>query len=385
VQIVAYASRVLQLAGILFGERAAGLELQFVQRLKAAKSNLPREQDGALVYDRRVRPMQVGLEQVAAHYAISSIFTNYPDEANLFCYTVRRIAYEAVSSGRVRLVMGQALISSRITEAAETAAFAVLHFGDQNITAVVKRWDAKDAPTWELFVEEVKEAANRADFPEVVRCFDRYFGPQAYSIGSLFHDEQKRILEILLRSTVSEVETTLSNIYEKQASLLHFLSQSGLPQPEALTLAATFAINAGLKRALESDPIDAVQTRNWLNLAKADQVALDKPVLSYAVDQRMKRAMVELHEQPENGALDNALLVARTIRELPIELNLWQAQNLWYELYRARRDSPPSEEWLQKLKDLGRLLHILVEDIVSEEGNGNGERAAVEKTETAVS
>jgi len=380
VQIVAYASRVLQLAAYLFGERAASLEAQFVQRLKAAKSNLPLEQDGAAVYDRRVRPMQVGLEQVAAHYAISSIFTNYPDEASVFCYTVRRIAYEAVSSGRVRLVMGQALISSRITEASETVAFAVLHFGDQNITAVVKRWNPEETAAWEQFVADAKEAVSEADFLEVVRCFDRHFGAQAYSVRSLFHDEQKRILDILLTGTISELESSLSNIYEKQASLLHFLSQSGLPRPEALTLAATFAINAGLRRAIESDPIDAVQARHWLNLAKADQVALDKPVLSYVVDQRMKRAMVELHEQPEDGALDNALLVARTIRELPIDLNLWQAQNLWYELYRTRRESPPTEEWLQRLQGLGRLMHIRVEDIVSE-GDGNGESGGVKHPE----
>ncbi|MGB9148577.1 MAG: DUF3536 domain-containing protein [Acidobacteriaceae bacterium] len=382
VQIVAYASRVLQLAAYLFGESAAGLEAQFVERLKAAKSNLPQEQDGAAVYDRRVRPMQVDLEQVGAHYAISSIFTNYPDEANLFCYTVRRIAYEAVSSGRVRLVMGQALISSKITEASETVAFAVLHFGDQNMTAVVKRWDPAETAAYEQFVADAKEAVSQADFLEVVRCFDRHFGAQAYSIRSLFHDEQKRILDILLTGTISEVETSLSNIYEKQASLLHFLSQTGLPRPEALTLAATFAINAGLRRALESDPVDAVQARNWLNLARADQVVLDKPVLSYVVDRSMKRAMVALHKQPEDGALDNTLLVARTIRELPIDLNLWQAQNLWYELYRTRRESPPSEQWLEKLKELGRLMHIRVEDIVAEEGNGNGEHGVVTASES---
>ncbi len=385
VQVIAYASRVLQLAADLFGEPAAGLEAQFVERLAAAKSNVPQEEDGAAVYNRRVRPMQVGLEQVAAHYAISSIFTSYPDEANLFCYAVRRIAYEAVSSGRVRLVMGQALISSKITEASDTLAFAVLHFGDQNITAVVKRWDSEETAAYDAFVADAKDAVTRGDFPEVVRCFDRHFGAQAYSIRSLFHDEQKRILDILLKGTIGEVETSLSNIYEKQASLLHFLSQSGLPRPEALTLAATFAINAGLKRALESDPIDAVQARNWLNLARADQVALDKPVLSYVVDQRMKRTMMELHELPEDPQLDNALLVARTVRELPFDLNLWQAQNLWYDTYRNLRENPPSDEWLEKLRDLGRLLHIRVEDIVAEgNGNGNGERGVVKDSQTAV-
>jgi Domain of unknown function (DUF3536) len=274
---------------------------------------------------------------------------------------------------------GQALICSKITELAETVAFAVLHLGDQNITAVVKRWNPKEAPAFQAFLEEATAAVNRADFPAVVRCFDRYFDGQTYSIQSLFRDEQKRILDVLLRGTTAEVETSLAAIYEKQASLLHFLSQSGLPRPAAMTLAATFAINAGLRRALESEPVDAVQARSWLNLAKADQVALDTPQLSYLADQRMKRAMVELHEHPEDGdALDDALLIARTLRELPFSLNLWQAQNLWYDALRKFAEKPPAEEQLEKWKELGRQMNIAVDVIVAEESNGNGNHAQAE-------
>ena len=67
--------------------------------------------------------------------------------------------------------------------------------------------------------------------------------------------------------------------------------------------------------------------------------------------------------------------IARTISELPFDLNLWQAQNLWYDTFRNLRENPPSPEWLEKLKDLGRLMHIAVEDIVSEETNGNHDAA----------
>jgi alpha-amylase/alpha-mannosidase (GH57 family) len=380
VQIVAYASRALQLARDLFGKRAAGLEKTFIEKLSAAKSNVAAQQDGASIYKRLVQPLQVTLEQVAAHYAISSIFTSYPDETDLFCYTVRRLAHETVSSGRVRMDAGQALIVSKTTELAETVAFAVLHFGDQNITAVVKGWNPEETAVWEAFLEEATAAVNRADFPAVVRCFDRTFGGQTYSIQSLFRDEQKRILDILLRGTTSEVETSLSAIYEKQASLLHFLSQSGLPRPAAMTLAATFAINAGLRRALESDPIDAVQARSWLNLAQADQVALDKAQLSYFADQRMKRAMVELHAHPDDAhALDDALLIARTLRELPLDLNLWQAQNLWYDVFRHFPEKPPADEELEKWKELGRQMHMAVDVVVAEEGNGNGNHAQAER------
>jgi len=33
--------------------------------------------------------------------------------------------------------------------------------------------------------------------------------------------------------------------------------------------------------------------------------------------------------------LDRALTLARNLVELPIELNLWQAQNIWYEILRS--------------------------------------------------
>jgi hypothetical protein len=382
VQIIAYASRVLQLASRIFGDRAAGLEEHFVERLAAAKSNVPEQQDGASIYNRLVRPMQVGLEQVAAHYAISSIFTSYPDEAEVFCYTVRRIAYEVATSGRVRVVFGQAFITSNITETTETVEFAVLHFGDQNITAMVKRWDPEHVEAQAKFVADAKAAVTRADFSQVVRCFDRHFGGQTYSIQSLFRDEQKRILEILLRATIAEVENSLSAIYENQASLLHFLTQSGLPRPEALTLAATFAINAGLRKALESEPIDALQARSWLSLAQADQIVVDKKNLSYLVDQKMKRAMVALHANPQDPhRVDDALLIARTLRELPFDLNLWQAQNLWYDAFRHMREKPPAAELLERWKELGRQMNISIDRVVAEEGTSNGAHDAAKVAE----
>ena len=51
---------------------------------------------------------------------------------------MRRISYEVYTSGRGRLALGRAHIASAITGKSQTFQFAVLHFGDQNITAAVK-------------------------------------------------------------------------------------------------------------------------------------------------------------------------------------------------------------------------------------------------------
>ena len=64
-------------AGMLFGEQAEGLEAAFVARLAEAKSNVPAAGDGGAHLQGEDRPMEVGLEQVAAHYAISSVFSSF--------------------------------------------------------------------------------------------------------------------------------------------------------------------------------------------------------------------------------------------------------------------------------------------------------------------
>ena len=336
VQVIAYAARVLQLASQIFGQRAAPLEPAFLVRLAEARSNDPAAGDGAGIYRKCVGTQELHLEQVAAHYAISSVFSTFADETELFCYRVRRISYEIYTSGRGRLALGRVHVASSITGHAQSFSFAVLHFGDQNITAAVKAYSGADAAAFEAFSADAAGHVQRADFPEVIRLLDRFYGHADYSLTSLFTDEQRRIVQLILNSTLWDIENSLTTIYQDHASLLHYLSQAGLPKPPALTLAAGFAINAGLRRVLEIEPVDLAQLRSFLTLAKSDQVPLETATLSYIADLRMKRAMVEL--QMSSGSLemlDRALLLARTLTELPFDLNLWQAQNIWYEILRT--------------------------------------------------
>ena len=370
VQIIAYAARVLQLAKKLFGQQAEGLEPNFLARIAEAKSNDPIRGDGAQIYKASVSTMELGLEQVAAHYAISSIFSAYSDETELYCYRVRRISYEIHTSGRGRLALGRTQITSSITGEGKRFSFSVLHFGDQNITAAVKAYSDADAADFEAFARKAAENVQQAYFPEVIRLLDRYYGHVDYSLTSLFRDEQRRIVQLILNSTLWDIETSLTTIYEDHASLLHYLSQAGLPKPPALALAAGFALNAGLRRALGTDPIDQPHVRSLLIAAKADKVPLETAALSYLVDQRMKLAMVEL--QISNGSLerlDRALTLARNLTELPFELNLWQAQNIWYEVLRTSKEGlaalRPEDRprWDKTFNELGNCLSIDGESI----------------------
>jgi hypothetical protein len=383
VQIIAYAGRVIQLARKLFGEPGAALEAGFLDILTRAKSNVPEMVDGAEVYHRYVNSMQIGLEQVGAHYAISSIFRTYPEHGELFCFDVHRESQETFNSGRGRVAVGRALIYSRITEENEDICFAVLHLGDQNLSAAVKRYNSQDpaeVEAFHTFSTEIGTAIRRANLPEVIRLIDRFFGQgeangesTAYSLTSLFADEQHRILNTILNQTISEMEDSLRKIYEDHASLLHYLTETGMSAPPALASAARFAINASLRRAIEAEAFDPSDIETLLSRAEADQVPLDAQLLGYTAGQRMKRAMVRLEASAAGdplatGALATALLIAETIHTLPFEVNLWQAQNIWNDLLRRSDTNYWSAEWKEDFKKLGKAMNISVDQLVIEEG-----------------
>jgi alpha-amylase/alpha-mannosidase (GH57 family) len=376
VQIIAYAGRVLQLAAKLFGAPGAALEDQFLAILTRAKSNLPDIGDGAELYRKYVTGIRIGLDQVGAHYAISSIFRLYPDNGQLFCFDVHRDSYESFTSGRGKVALGRASIRSLITEEAEDIFFAVLHLGDQNLSAAVRRYSKQssdDLAAFSTFSKEIREAIRRANLPDVIRLIDRFFGTLAYSLTSLFADEQHRILRTILDRTLAEMEESLRKIYEDHASLLRYLTESGMSAPPALAIAANFAINSSLRRALESDTFDTDEIQTLFARAAADQITVDTPLLAFTAGERMKRAMVALEAAATNDrammtALRAALNVATGLRTLPFDVNLWQSQNIWNDLFSRSDKNYWSPEWKLAFKKLGEALYIRVDELVVDEG-----------------
>ena len=145
--------------------------------------------------------------------------------------------------------------------------------------------------------------------------------------------------------------------------------------PPALALAASFAINASLRRAIEAEPFDADEVADLLHRGANDRVTLDATILAFAAGQRMKRAMVKLeaemaasNAQAALAALQEALSIADLIRFMPFEVVLWQAQNIWNDLLRRVDNDYHSRLWKEDFKRLGQAMNIAVDELVVEEG-----------------
>jgi alpha-amylase/alpha-mannosidase (GH57 family) len=339
VQVIRYAGRVVQLARELFSEP---VEEPFLDRLAQAHSNLPEHTNAARIYENFVRPALVDLKAVGAHYGISSLFEPYPEQVRVYCYTAERQHYQSMEAGKLRLAVGRARITSEVTGESDVLSFGVLHFGDHNLNGAVRRY--RGSEQYSALVRDARDAFYRADIPEVIRVLDRGFGGDTYSLKSLFRDEQRRILDDILNSTLGEAEAMYRQVYEHHAALLRYLASLNVRPPKALRAAADYALNSKLRLAFSEDALDTDRIRRLFEEARLGSAELDNTTLEYAYRRKLESLADRFAEDPDDmDALNRAAAAASLLPDLPFHVTLWNVQNTVYTM--AQLSANRSTEW----------------------------------------
>jgi alpha-amylase/alpha-mannosidase (GH57 family) len=365
VQVIQYAGRVVQLAQELFGD---DIERNFLERLELAKSNIPERGDGHRIYDSFVKTAMVDLTKVAAHFAISSLFEEYGERAEIYCYLIDLEDYQTFTAGRPKLALGRAKVTSVITRESDILSFGVLHFGDHNVNAGVRAYQSQEA--YETMLQELNQTFSSADFPEVIRLLDKHFGTSTYSIKNLFRDEQRKVLDSILQSALVEIEAAYQQVYEHYYPPMRFLSELGNPIPKSFHSAADFILNSELRKTISGDTLDLERLRSLLDETQTWKVELDAEGLSYLLQQALERMMARLITNPrDTDFLKQLLTVAEILPTLPFPIDLWRVQNLYHKLLkssypefqnRAQQGDETAREWLGLFVSLGQKLTIRV-------------------------
>ncbi|HEX6560254.1 MAG TPA: DUF3536 domain-containing protein, partial [Longimicrobiales bacterium] len=365
VQVLRYAGRTLQLAREALG---CDLEDEFLSRIEDAISNDPAQGDGRAVYDRYVRSAAVDLEKVGAHYAVSSLYEQPDRDSHVYSYAIRSEAREKFISGDAQLVIGRAFVTSEVTRESAETTFAVLYFGDHHVHGGIRTTISE--AEYRRMLTELRTAFLDRDFPSVIRGLDRHFDRNTFSFRSLFSDTQRRILDRILESTLTEAETAYRELYRHHAPLMRFMSDLGLPLPEAFKTTAEYVLNTDLRRTLTRDSLDVERVRELLDEVQSAKVELDRKGLSYAFEQTLARLGSELAADPGNPQKLSALESIATIaRSMPFDVDLWQVQNIYfalletqYPLYAARaaQGDANAAQWTQTFEKLGVQLAVYV-------------------------
>jgi alpha-amylase/alpha-mannosidase (GH57 family) len=365
VQVMAYAGRAVQLAEKHLG---ADLEAPFLERLSEAKSNLSHLGDGRQIYERYVRPARVDLLKVGAHYAVSSLFEDYGETAQIYCYRTDRHHVQRTTTGRATFLSGRMTVTSEITRASEHLSFGAIHFGDHNVAAGVRAYRSEDE--YDAMVREVTEAFGRADFAGAVRRLDHHFGQRVYSLESLFRDEQRKVLDIILENTLEEAEGVYRSVYERNVALMRFLIGLGTPLPRALRTAAAFVLNLELRRAFDAERFDVAAIRTLMQETRSWELELDAAGLEFALEASLERLATSLRENPDDEEiLDRFHQEVDLAYEVPFEVDLYRTQNLYWAmleetwprfLARAESGDPVAKRWTERFRSIGERLSMKV-------------------------
>lgn len=368
VQVMEYAGRAIQLADELFNGSAPSVGAPFLEELEKARSNVRRRESGRQVFERFVTPAMVDWRKICAHYAISSLFETYPEEARIYCFATESQDAQAHEAGKAKLVVGRVRLTSLITSESEVLMYSALYFGDHNINGGVRRFD--DDKDYQTLTRDLATAFARGDFAEIIRLMDRGFGESTYSLRSLFRDEQRRITKRLLQPTVAEAEAVYRRLYEQHMPTMRFLAELNVPLPRAFQAAIEFVITSDLRRAYQHEDPDLSRIGELLSEAARWEVALDTSELAYRLKKTMDRLAERFRRQPSDMALLESYDAAlELVRSLPFEVDLWQPQNNYFEMQqtvcpeieaKARHGDSQARDWLQQFIALGERLGIQV-------------------------
>jgi alpha-amylase/alpha-mannosidase (GH57 family) len=362
VQVLHYAARVIQLAEKL---SSRPLELDFLERVGRARSNLPEHADGRQIYEREVKPTRLDLRRVAAHYAVASLFDNFNHEDDVYCYRVRQNDYESIRAGRAKMAVGSITVTSMITREEADFEFTVIHLGETELTGGVRPAGAPEL--YAAMKHGLADDLRVNGVSSVIRVLDEHFSEPLLSIRALFRDEQRRILNLLCDATLSEAESTFRALHERYDPLMRFHATLGVPLPRVLRSAAEFDVNMQLRRLLAGDDLPLAAIGDRLREARDERVVLDESTLM-TIERAVERVAAEAMRKPDAiELLERFATLVSLVRESQVKVSLRKPQNDYYRMRKTIRPvvaasagngSSSANRWLQHFDALGEKLSI---------------------------
>ena len=373
-QILRYAARAIELASQITGQ---DIEPEFIAQLAAAPSNVPFFGDGAAVYRHNVKPNQVSIEQIAAHYAISSLFKTYQPEHRVYCYQARQLDYQLQHLGTLTLAVGQAEFSSEITWESVHLTFAVLHLGGLDFHCCVQPFSGR--LEYRNMKEALFTALESASAAQTILAMNRHLNGQTFGLSDLFAEEEERIIHQLERQTLKRLDRLYGQVYRDNYGVLKALQRNHLNVPRELQVAAEIALNQrcleavrGLVEQLNRLDEQPVKVDYWMELtaiaieAQTMNCHLKVPEAKQSLEQLIWRALWHLLHRSDDdrgpASREEGIAQITKLVEIGDSLQLGLALDRIQELYYAWLKGAIEDNALaaddQDLLKLGKVLNV---------------------------
>lgn len=365
VQIMKYAARAIQLAA-KFTDK--DLESAFLNILQNAKSNIPEYGTGKDIYERWVKPSVVSIKQLSCLWAISSLYEDFEDIEEVYCYTIECKAYKKINYGSMTLAIGHIQIKSKITLEKKELMFALLQYAGGDFHCAIKEFS--DDTEYGKIKNALIKTFVSTSLTETIRALDEYFGKEYFTLKDILIKERRQILELLLRDKLEKFSENYRQIYQDGRATIFHLQALGMNIPNEFKLAAEYTLSQKFNEIVEDNhelfEESALQTaKDIIAEAKIIDIKLDKKRSNEIYTKKLTKNLTRLVASFEPQQADVVLDIFGEIDDLELEIDLREAQNIYFNKIYTRIIDEIDEEpdkidkkFITRLLDIGSKLNI---------------------------
>lgn len=361
VQIMKYAARAMQLVSRFSTEN---YEEKFLDILSQAKSNIAEFGTGKDIFERFVKPSVVSGKEIACLWAISSLYQDFEDEEDVYCYTVKRNYYQRVQKGTSTLIVGNIEIRSKVTLQKANLVFALMQYSGGDFHCAIKEFS-----TLEEF-NELKTSLIKTfmlnPLTEIIRGIDERFGKEYFTLKDIFIEERKKILQILLKDQLERFANTYKDMYDQGKSSIYHMQNLGLEIPNEFKISAEYALSHRYNDILAQSNgfVEQADIQEIMDInleAKKMNIQIDKTPSNVNFAKRIITNLNRLTKSFEPQQADAVVELFDIIEKLELQIDISEAQNIYYnKIYHRIGDIIENNTKEPRDKDI-RFIKLLLQ------------------------
>ncbi len=360
VQIMKYAARAMQLASRFSN---TNYEEKFLEILSDAKSNIAEFGTGKDIFERFVKPSVVTPKQIACLWAISSLYQEFEDEEDVYCYSVHQKDYQRVQKGNTNFVIGNIEIRSRVTLQRANLVFALMQYAGGDFHCAIKEFSNLDE--YQKMKTSLVKTFMLNPLTEIIRALDETFGKEYFTLKDIFIEERKKILQILLKDQLEKFADTYKEMYEQGKGSIYHMQNLGLEIPNEFKISAQYAMSMRYNEILSHTDgfVDKqiIQQISDINFeAKKMGIEIDKTPSNNIFCKKLITNLNRLTKSFEIQQADAVLELCDIIEKLDLRIDIAEAQNIYYnKIYHRIGNIIENNTETQKEKDIQFIEHLL--------------------------
>ena len=323
VQILCYASQVIDLAKELFGKE---FENEFKNRIELAMGNTEKYPNGRIVYEELVEPVKLTPEKRIAQLAIYSFVLEDP-----LPDVIIDIRNQEGSKFCVGYAIGDATLSFRGRPFFFAAALDKEHGLICGIKELPNDSDSLSKAGYEKLC---RKFTNIEVFNDSVHM-NEIFGKNIFSIQHLTKDMRQYLLSCLIENETNDIENSVRNMVGRYENMFSLIGKSDVALPTLLQSTAGVLLNADIERIFESEELDATKLLSSIDKANNWGVKLNITKISYTASFWLITKMYELEKDFPSVEIMNKIIemLELMLTKLQWDLSLSETQNTYYRIF----------------------------------------------------